>query len=215
MILETFNGLNIIALPCDQWPNVTHPSSIEIDPQEKVGESDAAFGYQAQVFDFMQSMWQGTVSFPPMNRHCADMWQSFILEARGGVNAFMLGDPKAALPKGQPAGAPVVNGAGQTGYSLLTRGWTPNRYNLLSIGDYLQIGYRLYKVLTPVVSDSSGHATISIWPNLRDQPADGTALVVNHCKGLFRLASPTGNKFSTNVANYGFTGFKIREAGVA
>jgi hypothetical protein len=214
-IIATFNGLNIISLPCDTIPKVTAPSVIEWDPQEKVGESNAAFGYTAQIFDFMQSMWNGTVSFPPMDRHSGDAWSSFILEARGGVNAFLLGDPKAALPKGNPQGVPVVSGAGQTGYSLLTRGWKPSTLRLLKIGDLIQIGYRVYKVLDQVNSDSSGNATLSVWPNLRDQPADGVTIITNHCKGLFRLAKTTGNKFSTNVGNYGFTGFPIREAGVA
>jgi hypothetical protein len=214
-IITTFNGLNIIALPCDTMPRVTAPSSIEWDPQEKVGETDGAFGYTAQVWDFMQSMWQGQVSFPPMNRWSADAWSSFILEARGGVNAFMLGDPKAALPKGNPSGTPVVNGAGQTGYSLVTNGWKPSTYRLLLTGDNIQIGYRLYRVLDQVNSDSSGNATLNVWPNLRDQPVSGAPIIVSNCKGLFRLAKNTGNKFSTNVGNYGLTGFSIREAGVA
>ena len=150
-----------------------------------------------------------------MNRYNADAWQSFILEARGGVNAFMLGDPKAVLPKGVASGTPVVAGAGQTGYSLVTRGWSPNITSILRIGDYIQVGYRLYKVLNAANSDGSGNATLSIWPNLRDQPADGTTIITRGCKGLFRLSKTTGNKFSINVGNYGLTGFEIREAGVA
>ncbi len=214
-IIGTFNGLNIIALPCDTVPGVTAPSSIEWDPQEKVGETDAAFGYQTQMFDWLQSMWQGQVSFPPMNRLSSDAWSSFIMYNRGGLNAFLFGDPKAALPKGNPQGAPAVNGAGQTGYFLSTHGWLPSKFRLLLPGDNIQIGYRLYRVLDQVNSDASGNASFSVWPNLRDQPASGAPIIVNHCKGLFRLAKSTGNKFSTNVGNYGFTGFAIREAGVA
>jgi hypothetical protein len=215
VITGTFNGINIIALPCDTIPGVTSPSSIEWNPQEKVGEVDATFGYQSQVWDWMQSMWMGQVSFPPMNRWSSDAWSSFLMEARGGVNAFMLGDPKAAIPKGNPQGTPVINGAGQTGYSLVTNGWTPSKFRLLMVGDNLQIGNRLYRVLDTVNSDSGGNATINLWPNLRDQPVSGAPLILHNAKGLFRLATSTGNKFSTNVGNYGFTGFAIREAGVA
>ena len=215
MIITTFNGINIIAFPGDVLPGVTAPSSIEFNPQERVGETDATFGYQAQMWDWMSSMWSAQVSFPPMTRYSYDAWTAFIMEARGGFNAFMVGDPKAALPKGIATGTPVVSGAGQTGYSLVTRGWSPNVISILLTGDHIQIGYRLYKVLDSVDSDGSGNATLNVWPNLRDQPADGTTIITRNCKGLFRLSNPIGNKFSVNVGNYGLSGFAIREAGVA
>jgi hypothetical protein len=211
-ILTTFNGTNIISLPCDTVPGVTCPSSIEFDPQEKVSETEGAFSYLSQVFDWQQSMWMGQVSFPPMNRYSFDAWTAFILECRGQSNAFMLGDPKAVLPKGCAVGTPLVNGASQTGYNLLTRGWAHSVTSILLPGDFIQVGYRLYKVLDPVNSDSSGNASIHLWPNLRDLPADGVTVQTRNCKGLFRLAKNTGNKWSINPGSYGLTGFAIREA---
>jgi hypothetical protein len=211
-ILTTFNGLNIIGLPCDTMPGVTAPSSIEWDPQEKVSATEGSFAYLSQVFDWQQSMWSGQVSFPPIHRYSADAWSAFILQCRGQANAFMLGDPKAAIPKGPARGTPVVNGAGQTGYSLVTRGWSPSVISQLLPGDLIQVGNRLYKVLNSVNSDASGSATLAVWPNLRDLPADGVTVQTRNCKGLFRLAKNTGNKFSTNAGNYGVSGFAIREA---
>jgi len=97
--------------------------------------------------------------------------------------------------------------------------WVVSEFNasngtqpMLMTGDYLQIGYRLYRVLQNVYADAFGNASISLWPNLRDQPADGTAIVTRNCKGLFRLASNSGNKFSVNPGAYGLSGFQIREA---
>lgn len=211
-IIGSFNGTNIIGLPCDVLSGVTHPSSIEWDAQEVVSTSISPFTGQVQVYDFQNSWWEAQVSFPPMNRNAIDAWSSFILECRGQSNFFQLGDPKATTPKGTPSGGPVVSGAGQTGYNLVTRGWTINRTNLLMYGDFLQVGYRLYKVMDNVNSDGSGNATIHLWPNLRDQPVDGLALVTSNCKGLFRLKNNSGNKWSTNAGNYGMSGFAIREA---
>jgi hypothetical protein len=211
-IVGTFNGLTIISLPCDTSPGVTAPSSIEWDPQEKVSESDGSFAYQSQVFDWQQSMWAGQVSFPPMARYAADMWSAFILECRGQANAFMMGDPKAVLPKGPALGTPVVSGAGQTGYSLVTRGWAPGVVSILLPGDFIQVGNRLYKILVPANTDANGNSTLTVWPNLRDLPADAVTVQTRACKGLFRLAKNTGNKWSTNAGNYGLSGFAIREA---
>ena len=82
-IIGTFNGFNIVALPCDTVPGVTAPTSIEWDPVEMVSETDGEFGFQDQIFDWGQSRWGGQVSFPPMNRHSIDYWSSFILQLRG------------------------------------------------------------------------------------------------------------------------------------
>ena len=358
-IIGTFNSMNIVALPCDTMPGVTAPSSIEWDAQEVVAVNQSPFTGQTQTYDWQTSWLEGQVSFPPMNRYAYDMWSSFVLECRGQLNCFLLGDPRAKLPKGTAAGTPVVSGAGQTGYSIVTRGWqypnplvnpvfnqgstgwnlqtgwavvpgigpanepfvaeftgsstaaitnnnqifctagtvltascktlgqsgapgNPsiqiNYYNssntllgttgstpvtadanwhsqsvtatapsgtsyavvnfavytststvwyvsefnctnpaggtvgLLLVGDYIQIGFRLYKVTDVASCDGNGNATISVWPNLRDQPVDGTAIITRNCKGLFRLAANNGNKFSVNVGAYGSSGFKIREA---
>ena len=215
MILDTFNGFNVIALPSDTVPGVDGPASIEWDRNEMVAETDQAFGYQDQIFDWMQSMWSGQLSFAPMARWSADYWEAFLSELRGPVNAFQIGDPMRAIPKGSPKGAPVVSGAGQTGYSLITRGWADSSYRLLLPGDHIQIGYRMYKTLDSVQSDASGNATFRVWPNLRDQPADGTQIKVSNCRGLFRLQSAQGNKSSTNIGSFGVNALAIREADIA
>lgn len=211
-IIGTFNGWNIVALPCDTIARVTHPSSVEFDEQEVVATNASPFTGQEQVYDWMQSWWEATVSFPPMDRWSYDAWSAFISAVRGPLNVFLIGDPKAAKPKGSAPGAPVVNGNGQTGYSLLTRGWTPNAKNILLFGDFIQIGYRLYKVTDTVNADGSGGATLPVWPPLRDLPADGTAITTRGCKGLFRLKNGSGNKHSVNVGAYGLTAQQIREA---
>lgn len=204
--------MNIIALPCDTQPGVTAPSSIEWDAQEKVEQSVSIYTGQTQTYDLMNSFWSGTISLPVMSRYGYDAWGAFILALRGQLNCFQLGDPKAVLPKGIATGTPVVNGANQTGYSLSTRGWTSNTVGILLPGDCLQIGYRLYRVTASVTSDGSGNATLPLWPNLRDLPADGTTIVTRNCRGLFRLAANNGNTFSVNPGAYGVTGIRFREA---
>jgi len=211
-ILGTFNGLNIVALPCDTQPDVTSPSSITWDAHEVVSTNTSPFTGTMEIYDYMASWMEGQVSFPPMHRGSSDAWSAFVLQCRGQANAFMIGDPKAALPKGSAKGSPVVSGAGQTGYNLVTRGWAASVTSTLLPGDYIQIGYRLYKVLNAVNSDSSGNATLAVWPNLRDLPADGVTVQTRNCKGLFRLAANSGNSFSVNPGSYGFTSLKIREA---
>jgi hypothetical protein len=211
----TFNGANIIALPSDVNPKVIGPRSIEWDRREFVASNESPFTGQAQQYDWMQSLWVGQVSFPPMDRLSHDYWTAFLGLCRGTLNVFLIGDPKAAKPKGianvRP-GTPVVNGANQTGYSLVTDGWPASVKGILQPGDCIQIGYRMYKVNDMVSTDTGGNATLPIWPPVRDLPADGTAIITHNCKGLFRLAKSSGNKDSVNVGSYGLSGFGIREA---
>jgi hypothetical protein len=71
--------------------------------------------------------------------------------------------------------------------SLVTEGWADSQTSVLLPGDKIQVGYRLYKVCEAVNSDSSGNATIIVWPSLRETPADETLIVLTNPVGLFRL----------------------------
>jgi hypothetical protein len=86
---------------------------------------------------------------------------------------------------------PAVLGAGQTGKTLTVDGIGGNFVGVWLAGDYLQIGtgttQRLHKILTDVNGDSSGHATIDIFPRLRESPADRTQVIWLNCTGNFRL----------------------------
>jgi hypothetical protein len=213
-VIGTFNGANIIETPNCAYDGIIGPSSIQWDPHDIAAANQSPFTGQTQVYDWQQSYWSGTVSFPSMHRHSHDAWVGFLRALRGPVNVFLFGDPAAATPKGNPEGAPVVNGAGQTGYVLATRGWTPSAFGLLMYGDYISVttgtATRLYQVTDNVNSDASGNATLNIWPTLRDLPTDGTGIVTSNCRGMFRLK--TNVKDSINPGVYGLDAFQIMEA---
>ena len=109
---------------------------------------------------------------------------------------------------------PFVNGAGQTGSELIIDGASPNEDAYLRAGDYIQLGAassaRLHKVLADVATDDDGNATIDIWPSLRSSPADNSIVIIENCKGRFRLAeNVTG--WNADVAQYGIS-FSAMEA---
>ncbi|MDE2103666.1 MAG: hypothetical protein KGL39_40890 [Patescibacteria group bacterium] len=57
--------------------------------------------------------------------------------AKAGVRSFIV-DPAYKM-RGSGAGAPAVNGAGQTGTALITNGWTASQSNVLMAGDLFQV----------------------------------------------------------------------------
>lgn len=95
---------------------------------------------------------------------------------------------------------PFVNGASQTGASLVIDGASPDEVGYLLPGDYIQLGSgstaTLHKVLEQVDTDSSGNATLTLWPHIRTAPADNAAVTLGNTVGRWRLAS---NESSWNV----------------
>jgi hypothetical protein len=94
---------------------------------------------------------------------------------------------------------------------LGTKGWTPYAAGVLLVGDYIQGGYWLYRVLDDVNADDSGNAVIPIWPSIREQPysTSGPAGFTNATGGVTLTAGrPLGSTFYS-VAWTGFGGFPL------
>lgn len=103
---------------------------------------------------------------------------------------------------GTQGGTPLVNGASQTGASLITDGWSNSITNLLRAGDIFTIAgvyavnpvtkastnrLQTFAVTSAVNSDGSGNATIAITPSIiatgttqtvTGSPADNAAITV-------------------------------------
>ena len=160
-------------------------------------------------------LWTGTLTLPPMTPDEYRPWEAALAQCRGMSNAFLLGDERYMHPGGRIDGnskpvcatANVATDNLVSSKILLIRGCKSNVADLLLRGDRLQVGYRLYRVLDDVSSDGSGNASIEVWPSLREQPADGTAINLNRPRGLFGLAD---NKQSLSYDISKFTTRSIR-----
>lgn len=110
---------------------------------------------------------------------------------------------------------PFVNGASQTGASLVIDGASPDETGYLLPGDYIQLGSgstaTLHKVLTQVDTDSAGNATLDIWPHIRTAPADNATVTVSNTVGRWRLASNETSWSVNEAAIYGIS-FSCMEA---
>jgi len=124
---------------------------------------------------------------PSMSITNARIWRAWFLSLNGMEGTFWLTPSLDATARGVATGTPLVNGASQTGQSLVTDGWTISQTGILKAGDWFQLGNYLYNVMQDADSDGTGNATFDIWPDLRSAPADNDALTVSSPKGLFRL----------------------------
>jgi len=114
----------------------------------------------------------------------------------GQVNRIEVGDHSYTGARGALGGTPLVNGASQTGTSLITDGW-PNSTLVLKAGDLISYDNGTYKELKMVTSDAttngSGEVTLSIMPEIHTAPANNAAIETASPVGTFMLASPTLN----------------------
>jgi hypothetical protein len=134
---------------------------------------------------------------------------------RGPVGTFTFGDQYATTPRGVATVTStnaLVNGANSAGSkTVATKGWTHSITGILKAGDYIQLGtgsaQRLYKVLADANSDSSGHATLDIFPRLREALSDNQVITLHDCKGLFRLVD---TRREWDIALAGIWGISFR-----
>ena len=166
---------------------------ITIRAKTIVGFSSSPFTGQQQVYKHQGQWWEAEMSFPPMKREKAEELAAFLLKLNGRYGTFLMGDPANTSPQGIGTGTPLVRGAGQTGSELITDGWTPDTQNILKAGDWIQLGSagtsRLYKVLDDVDSNSSGIATLTLFPSLRSSPTDNAVITIDNPVGQWRLST--------------------------
>lgn len=177
-------------------------ASVTLTLTRAVGSTQSPFTFDEQLFKWPGEAWSIEFSMPPFNnRALAADWYSFGLKLEGSLNTFLIGDPLGKNPRGVASGTPLVDGAGQSGNILSTKGWTPDIAGIMLKGDYIQIGTgnnaRLHMVVEDANSDSSGDASLSIVPALRTPPADNAAIIVSNARGVFRLNS---NSFSWSIS---------------
>ena len=163
-----------------------------------VGIDESPFTKKQQVFEYEGKAWSASVTLPPLTRADAQKWIGFLLSLKGPVGTFILKDPSRSVPLGSASsspGTPLVMGAGQTGNQIAIDGLPALASGYLLAGDYIQINTgaaaTLHTVLSDADTDGSGQATLDIWPDIRQSPADNATIVVTDCGGLFRLTTRT------------------------
>jgi hypothetical protein len=162
--------------------------------------------YQTTKYEYDGESWTVDVAYPPLTRQEAAPFFAFLASLRGQNGTFLFGDTLLSQPLGTGNGTPKVNGGSQkASKELVSDGWTPDE-TVLKGGDFIQIDQRIYMVLSNVVSDATGNATIDVFPRLRAH-ADNATIITSNPQGLFRLSDDQVNVVeagSTQLFNISF-----------
>lgn len=196
------------------FPTSVTPSGLTIRQRSVVGVAQSPFSLSQQVYEHQGECWEVDVDMPIMTRAQASAFRGFLLSLNGRYGTFLLGDPVETTPLGTwSTGSPQVDGASQTGRSLLIKNLTAGM--TIKAGDWFQLGSgsttELHQVAVDATADGSGKATLDIWPRIRTSPANSAALVISSPKGRWRLAD-NANEYSVQIGQmYGFR-FRAVEA---
>lgn len=197
------------------FPTNKKPSRVRMITRDVVAETISPTSLLDQQQVHPGQRWEADITMPPMVRADAEVWITFRMKLGGKAGTFLFGDPAGETPRGIATGAPLVNGASQTGNELVTDGWTTGQTGILLTGDYISLGTgtstQLYKVLDDVNSDGGGNATLLIWPNLRISPVNDAVLTVNSAMGTFHLPENETSWDINTAIHYGLS-FSIMEA---
>ncbi len=168
------------------------PSRFTLNATSFSSMTQSPFSAAQQVQLLQGQLWSFSVDYPPMSEDQARNWFGTLSQLNGRFGTFLFGDPRWKSPRGNWAGAPVVNGASQVGQILNMSGFAASA--IVRAGDYFQIGSgssaKLHVVTQDVVAGGGGLAALDIWPRLRASPSNGSALVTASPKGVFRMSSP-------------------------
>lgn len=130
---------------------------------------------ETQTAELTGDKWNAQPSFSNRYGVEAKTLQAFIF-GLGGVRGTFNYSPFSIDQQGTMSGLGVVDGAGQTGSTLNTKGWDINQVDLFKVGDYLSFNGELKLITADVSSDGAGNASISITPPIRVSPADNNAI---------------------------------------
>ena len=150
--------------------------------------TSSPFSGVQQVQDWGGEWWEYQIELAVRQDADGRALSAFFANLRGPVSPFLYDDP--AIRNAGSYGTPLVGGAGQTGNSLTTDGWSATG---LKAGDFFSLGSdaatRLYQA-TADVAPSAGSATVEFVPALRSAPSDNDPLEVVSPKVALRLTSP-------------------------
>lgn len=174
-----------------------------------VAYTESPFTYGQQVAKYQGSVWQTTVTLPPMNRADAGAWQSFFMQLNGRFGTFLLGDPDAKTIQGGATTVISVNGDHSVGaYDVVVDGADTSTV-IFKKGDYVQFGSgatsKLHMIVADITSDASGNATLQIEPPLKTALTDDDVVTYSDTKAVMRMDANELGWNANNVSLYGIS----------
>ncbi|MBF0095479.1 MAG: hypothetical protein HQL34_13170 [Alphaproteobacteria bacterium] len=160
-----------------------------------------------QTAELAGSRWAATLTWnnlPPAEHRA---WLVIQARLRGAAGRCYLG-PSFAYPRvGAGGGSPLVDGAGQTGTTLVVKGAAADVSGWLRAGDFFSFdagtGRELKLCTADANSNGSGAVTIAFEPPIRVSPAANAPLEIANPTAIMRLIDDAQAAWTIKPPNLG------------
>ncbi len=179
---------------------VTLASEVDVEMVDVNGLQVATFTGRDRVQEFEGDYWRMSVTFNNLGIEEGRRLHGFVGSLRKSVGTFVIPFPGYGTPQGAAKdnpSTPLVDGNGQAGNQVLNiKSATPDIVDWLRSGDIVQVGPakrpHWHLVLTDTSTDSSGNATLDVWPRIRTGTINNDPVLLENPLGLCRLVdAPT------------------------
>jgi len=171
------------------WPTLSRaaPSSLEWALISNTQTFASPLNQSVQTLEMPGARWRFSTSFESLSEADAAAMRTFLAKLRGRSNRFTAWPLGVKAVRGVATGTPKVNGAAQTGTSLVTDGWTASTAGILLAGDYIGVNGELKLMVADAASNGAGQAALSFEPPLRASPVDNAAITITRPLATFML----------------------------
>jgi hypothetical protein len=170
----------------------------------------------AQTLEMPGSVWELSVRWDTLHPDDARVLGAFLSQLRGAAGRFTYSPATWQPRRATGGGTPLINGAGQSGTTLVTDGWA-NSVTVVRNGDWLSYvdtsgRRRLHMATQDVSSNGSGQASLIITPPIRRAGADHAAIDVVTPSGVFRLPDDQAPEMGIRPPSFGAVALTMMEA---
>lgn len=174
-------------------------------------QTQSPFTGTTEVQDWGGEWWEYEIDFAAQSGPLARSVAAALTALGSGRGLLLFADPSIA-PKNLTQSI-TLSARVAGGNLLMSQGWPPGAPAMAS-GDFLSMGVgaatRLHQIAFTAAADMAGHATLTIFPALRQEMPAGTLLEVNRPRVLLRPLAPVPTRIE-RVARHRFT-LSAREA---
>jgi hypothetical protein len=186
-------------------PAAIRIASLRFSAISAVARNISPFTFSSQSYNWTGTMLSGDVECPPMNRADAEELIGFLIMAARGT--FYFRDYANGTQRGNMSSNPQLDGAHVANTTTITIDGGSGSW---AVGDYIQLGTLSSSKLHKITKVNTA-LSYEIFPLLRTNYPDNTAIDYTDAVGVFRLGTTTCDWSIDTAKKYGLN-FSIFEA---
>ena len=170
------------------YPNISPDTGASLALVSNTTDFKSDLNNATQNARLQGDQWSTSLAYTNRSELEGRTLKAFLVRLGGRSGRFRM-TPPDLNQLGTGAGTGLIDGAGQTGSVVNTKGWTINQTNLHEPGDWIEFNGELKMVVETASSDAGGLSAITIAPPLRRATNDNDTIEVTNPQAIFMLTN--------------------------